>query len=402
MKTLFPITLSILYFSLPLYGNPVPVAIQHATNSVAKIKTPNGPATGFFINQDTLVTSAHSVINGDKLIPYEELKITQVSQQKNADIQVERYKALSLTHDLALIKVKNHFGSVLTPGHLIPGEEVYSVSFLQEKPHLLRGHNVTTQRMDYHFFINSSNLRGGSGSPILNSKGQVVGILYTAAGNSMYAKQSSALTRLLNNMKTPNTALLHDEIARIHRLANTGDPYAQYTLGNIYYGGKRGRKQDFQEARKWLQLAAENGVAEAQHNLGWMYSKGLGGKQNFQEARKWLQLAAENGLAEAQFAMGNMYFKGLGVKRQNLKETLRWYKESATQGYAEAQFNLGWMYAEGIGVKPDLHESTKWLAKAAEQGVSTRNKTPIVKQTMVKKMISKMINPFTQLCRKIF
>ena len=49
----------------------------------------------------------------------------------------------------------------------------------------------------------------------------------------------------------------------------------------------------FSETRK----AAEQGIAEAQSNLGLMYSDGLGVKQDYTEAAKWFRKAAEQGLA---------------------------------------------------------------------------------------------------------
>ena len=51
--------------------------------------------------------------------------------------------------------------------------------------------------------------------------------------------------------------------------------------------------------REWKPLA-EHGLAEAQHNLGVMYSKGQGVPQDDAEAVKWYRLAAEQGYARAQ------------------------------------------------------------------------------------------------------
>ena len=47
---------------------------------------------------------------------------------------------------------------------------------------------------------------------------------------------------------------------------------------------------------------AEQGHADAQFSLGFMYENGLGA-----EALKWYRLAAEQGLAEGQYNLGNMY-----------------------------------------------------------------------------------------------
>ena len=43
---------------------------------------------------------------------------------------------------------------------------------------------------------------------------------------------------------------------------------------------------------KWYRKAAEQGVALAQYNLGFMYSKGRGVPQDYVQAHMWYNLAA--------------------------------------------------------------------------------------------------------------
>ena len=49
------------------------------------------------------------------------------------------------------------------------------------------------------------------------------------------------------------------------------------------------------EAVKWYRLAAEQGDAAAQYNLGFAYYNGEGVEQDYAEAVKWWQMAAEQG-----------------------------------------------------------------------------------------------------------
>jgi TPR repeat protein len=51
----------------------------------------------------------------------------------------------------------------------------------------------------------------------------------------------------------------------------------------------------------WTKLAAEQGDAREQYNLGWMYDEGQGVAQNDVEAFKLFKLAADQGLAQAQY-----------------------------------------------------------------------------------------------------
>ncbi len=57
------------------------------------------------------------------------------------------------------------------------------------------------------------------------------------------------------------------------------------------YGTGQGVPQDYVEARKWYRLAADQGNADAQNNLGIMYVKGEGVPQDYVEAHKWFNLA---------------------------------------------------------------------------------------------------------------
>ncbi len=67
------------------------------------------------------------------------------------------------------------------------------------------------------------------------------------------------------------------------------------------YDNGQGVPQDYAEAVKWYRMAAEQGDAKAQSNLGFMYDNGQGVPQDYAEAAKWFRLAAEQGDADAQF-----------------------------------------------------------------------------------------------------
>jgi len=117
-------------------------------------------------------------------------------------------------------------------------------------------------------------------------------------------------------------------------------------------------------------LAAEQGIAYAQYNLGLMYENGDGVSQDYKTAVKWYRLSAEQGNASAQTSLGVMYANGKGVL-QDYKTALKWWRLSAEQGDARAQMKLGWMYADGQGVLQDYKTAVKWWRLSAEQGYVT-------------------------------
>ncbi len=65
------------------------------------------------------------------------------------------------------------------------------------------------------------------------------------------------------------------------------------------YARGQGMPQDYQEAAKWCRLAADQGYAVAQYDLGMMYVAGNGVPQNYILAHMWLNLTAAQGTEKA-------------------------------------------------------------------------------------------------------
>lgn len=70
-----------------------------------------------------------------------------------------------------------------------------------------------------------------------------------------------------------------------------------------------------------------------------MFENGRGVIQNYEEAFKWCQEAANHGLEEAQCKLGNLYEEGRGVDR-GVIEAVQWYQKAAEQGNADARSRL--------------------------------------------------------------
>ena len=116
-----------------------------------------------------------------------------------------------------------------------------------------------------------------------------------------------------------------------------------------------------------MQLLANQGIAEAQFNLGLIYDNGEGVRQDYSKAAQWYEKAANQGIAEAQFNLGLKYNDGEGV-RQDYTKARQWYEKAANQGFAEAQFNLGLMYYNGKGVRQNTATAKEWFGKACDNG----------------------------------
>jgi uncharacterized protein len=220
-----------------------------------------------------------------------------------------------------------------------------------------------------------------------------------------------------------------DQIESMREIAQRGDVYSQFRLGQLYYEGK-GVEKDDREAAGWFLKAAQQDHTEAKFILATMYEKGAGFDRSDEEAFRWyLQAAsmgherasvilegakwlafkqkhlagdnvqlqvhvrdseepeqvqaapatggeelfrkylekAQAGDVDAQYNIGILYYHGEGIRKDH-DEALKWFHLSAEQGDAEAQYNLGFMYGRGEGAPKDHRASMEWFQKAASQG----------------------------------
>ena len=70
--------------------------------------------------------------------------------------------------------------------------------------------------------------------------------------------------------------------------------------------------------------AAEQGDAEAQYKLGFMYEGSDSVPEDYTEAAKWYRKAAEQGHVEAQYSLGDMYANGEGVPQHDIEAYARY------------------------------------------------------------------------------
>ena len=152
---------------------------------------------------------------------------------------------------------------------------------------------------------------------------------------------------------------------------------------------------DYKTALKEFRPLAEQGLADAQYNLAWMYEHGEGVTQDYKKALKWYQLAVEQGDATAGHQLGVMHHYGWGVKT-NYKEALRFYRLAAPQ-VVQSQYSLGAMYYQGQGVNQDIVIAYMWFYVAAENG-NPRSKGNI--NVLAKEMKPKQIAKAQELARE--
>ena len=126
-------------------------------------------------------------------------------------------------------------------------------------------------------------------------------------------------------------------LAELRAAAQAGDPAAANRLGLVYQQGLGGAARDPAEAARWFAVAAENGVPEAQYNLGLMHCRGEGVPRRLHEALRWMRQAAASGHLPAQRAVGQLYLTGLDTMGQDLSEARTWLAAAASRGDRESR-----------------------------------------------------------------
>ncbi len=151
-------------------------------------------------------------------------------------------------------------------------------------------------------------------------------------------------------------------------LARDGDPAAQRNLAHLYRRGL-GVAQDFPEAAKWYERAADLGLASAQVNLALMYIRGQGVEQRYERAAEWLDLAARQGHVLGQYNLAMLYWRGLGVDK-NPPRALGWLYLAARGGHKGAMAKLGQFVQELPGPAAKAEERRQAAAAPAKPAPS--------------------------------
>ena len=161
--------------------------------------------------------------------------------------------------------------------------------------------------------------------------------------------------------------------------AEKGHKAALFTISDMIAPGNPNSIEahvlEYSERPKWIRLAAEQGYASAQTNLGFLYQNGNWGlPQDYQEAIKWFVLAAKQGSALAMTFLGELF-----LELKDIKQAIKWTNQAVErlQGtenayqYGETCGQLGDIFYYGNGVPQDYQEAAKWykLAEEAEDNI---------------------------------
>jgi len=351
-----------------------------------KDNNPVGQGSGFFINdKGHLITNHHVIEGADSAtvkITSGEIYLVQgiIAVDENSDVvklQVNTKSAktsfLPVSEEIPsvgedIVVVGNPFGleSTLSKG---------IVSAIRPIPDF--GHIIQ---------ISAPISDGSSGSPVLNVKGEVIGVatFILIEGQALnFAVPSKKIIELetyervqrfpqylqilkkkrADEAQKPLTAAQKEILQK----AEAGDSNAMCELGDMYRTRESGFEIDYTKAIEWYLKSAEAGHSTAMLKLADMYGDGRGVAQNFAKALEWAQKAVEAGNVDAMLELAGGYEDGEILPKDSIK-AVEFYRKAAEANSTEGMLGLGGMYYSGEGVKQDCTKAFEWVSKAADKG----------------------------------
>ena len=227
---------------------------------------------------------------------------------------------------------------------------------------------------------------GSSGSPVLNVKGEVIGVatFILKEGQALnFAVPSKKIMDLeayervqqfpqyLQKLKKKRADEAQKPLTaaqkEILQKAETDDSNAMCELGEMYHRGTWGFERDYKKAIEWYLKSAEAGNSAAMLGLAEMYGEGTGVTENWAKAIEWTEKAMGAGNIDAMLDLGGAYLFGKFVPK-NVVKALELLRRAAEAGSDVAMLELGTIYYRGEEVKQNRTKAFEWVSKAADKG----------------------------------
>jgi len=126
-------------------------------------------------------------------------------------------------------------------------------------------------------------------------------------------------------------AAIYDEalMKELEDLANQGNKYGLFFLGDELLRGHKARVRDVKRAFSLISASANQGFLKARIALANLYEYGIGTDINLDKAREQYKLASEseNGRGKPE-----EYLAMLEVREENFDEALHWFKQALQKG----------------------------------------------------------------------
>lgn len=196
------------------------------------------------------------------------------------------------------------------------------------------------------------------------------------------------------------TIQLHDGINytySLKKLANEGNPYASFELGDLEYTGRMTGEVRYVKAYEYFKVAALKNHPRANWLISKMFFEGkIGNKSenDIEKGHKYLKAALELGSIAAINSMGLCYLSGIGVKKDK-NVAIEYFEKAANSDYVYAHNNLGKIY-ENDGNLEKAYEHYLFSASLKESWASNKLGYWYLKGIFVKRDVLKAHEYFKQ------
>ena len=238
-----------------LKNNP-PQAVMEALSSVVFVSSDYGGGSGFVIRDDknraVLVTAYHVV--REVIGKPDQITLKDVHQKS---LKVKKVISYSKRLDTVFLELENYNGQSLklSDSHLDNGGNIFVLGAFLGQTHLTQGVGFNNSSRSFFNIMTDENfyrMKGFSGGPVLNERGEVMGLIF--GGHLFYqyldVSKSASMKKLLQSSKNKNS---------IVNLIPYNLYYIRYTVkGNDFV-----KKSNFER----LQVLSDKGSVNAQKTL---------------------------------------------------------------------------------------------------------------------------------------
>ena len=370
-----------------LSPSKIPDTITQSKRAIWNFENKRDPrkgGTAFAVSPKLVVTSLtnfdlasltnlnKSLLQGD---PTQNIILSQ--DDTSSKIHINRIVAVSALYNLILMETRESVDSYFHLEDKAPldNENIFISAYLSQGFKNIQNTGPLFYRDSqlFSFPVNEFLPYGASGSPVLNKKGELVGvssifnihIINVTPLNILKAFIKGELGSICDKFPSVK-ACIGEDIKHLKKLAEQGDAFAQNELARMYVAGI-GVPKDKSKAFLLTKNSTEQGHIPAKADLSAYYDRGIGVERNFKKAFDLRQELAKKGNPLAQLMLGAMYKEGLGVE-QDFEKAFYWYQQSEKRGYLPALSEQAEMLARGKGVAKDPVKALKMLEQAASMG----------------------------------
>lgn len=140
----------------------------------------------------------------------------------------------------------------------------------------------------------------------------------------------------------------------------------------------------------WRPLA-EQGDAEAQYALGWMYHNGYGLVTDDLAAKAWWEKAVAQGHTDAMFSLGTLYSVGSSAIVRDYPNAMRLWTRAAAAGHVNARYALRELaqrkLPELTGMTLSLRKKHPHLLPVRGKGKGANSKMVIAERTTLERYL---------------